>query len=458
MTPRTIRAVLWGGPTDQSSAARHSNAHRSPKIPHEGHTTRATMQLAWQVVQAAERKRAAVLSEQVQYTPIAAGSLQAKGISRNVRQRASTQPHKSARSYRVCPPPTTTTPTTYWPPTRSLAGQAQESGGPLGWHADTTTPAPEQGTSGTTPGINEPATQESAAATVKEQSTAAEVLAGLGCLSGRRLPAQWQPVRLNSESEPPREEVRASFQRRRSSSSSGTLGVQTCDSCASSPTAGKGVKEERSCMAAAELVASEVTLEAIASASTLSPTSSQGRPQSAGSTKAARPSSGKRSFQPTRASEATMRSPMAVFGLKGVSLAARGPGPPGTTTRGRAAGAAATSGASLIRRASSLPPHSQAAAGAASPAKRRVARSVVCASPTERASMPSGPSTANSGNSHPAAASSPSQASKKRNKAGNISKRFVLPFAYCVDDPRMAHVDSTEGRVLPEFLSSDAPA
>lgn len=43
-----------------------------------------------------------------------------------------------------------------------------------------------------------------------------------------------------------------------------------------------------------------------------------------------------------------------------------------------------------------------------------------------------------------------SSKSKSRSKAG--AKKMVLPFAYCFDDPRYWHVESTEGRACPEFL------
>lgn len=43
-----------------------------------------------------------------------------------------------------------------------------------------------------------------------------------------------------------------------------------------------------------------------------------------------------------------------------------------------------------------------------------------------------------------------SNSKSKSKKAG--AKKMVLPFAYCFDDPRYWHVESTEGRACPEFL------
>jgi len=123
-----------------------------------------------------------------------------------------------------------------------------------------------------------------------------------------------------------------------------------------------------------------------------------------------------------------------------------GLGPPGSSgpAPGHGDSSAAASGTTAMRRSKSMPAPAEKhrrdndnPGPKASPALRK-GRSNHGASSLPRANA--------------AAAAGPGSVAAKVRKKGVTPRKMVLPFSYGVDDPRHYHVESTEGRICPEFL------
>mmetsp|Transcript_34449 Transcript_34449/g.78568 ORF Transcript_34449/g.78568 Transcript_34449/m.78568 type:complete len:405 (+) Transcript_34449:127-1341(+) len=399
VTPRSIRAVLWGSPNGADVARGPHSAPRVSKpmsrpLSREGTSAaKGTMELAWKVLQAAESRRAIVLAEQERGMPLTVHTMQAKKVAYS-RQRAVTQP-RNYRIYGPSPPPVS-----YWPPTRSMIGGLDASSPPC-WYDSNAELVQEA-----EPLLSAP-----------DLATPTQILRGLGCISGMRVPTTLgQAVTLPSAGEKSSHE---GLPRRGSS-------VGRSSALVVEPVATEGVVADRFEMAAPR--AEEEYEPSIASAS------GRQRPGSAYSATRARV------MPPTEASgtpsgahgRGPRPAPLSIRGLQGVSV----PSPHADRNR--------TSGRALLRRALSLP------SARAAPATVAKSRPLPRSAPSAAVAVAPAPPASSCANT-PAATPQPA---KRRNKAG-LSKRFVLPFAYCVDDPRLAHLDSTDGRTLPEFLTSD---
>mmetsp|Transcript_67683 Transcript_67683/g.218636 ORF Transcript_67683/g.218636 Transcript_67683/m.218636 type:complete len:512 (+) Transcript_67683:226-1761(+) len=125
-------------------------------------------------------------------------------------------------------------------------------------------------------------------------------------------------------------------------------------------------------------------------------------------------------------------------GAAPAAAAGAGPGVPSASSSGRESSAA-------MRRSKSMPASEKRGeeptkSHAATPTLRKM-----------RAANSNGSSALPKSTSSAAAAAG-SLAWRNRKKACPTSKKLVLPFAYTIDDPRHFHVESTEGRICPEFL------
>jgi len=348
--------------------------------------------------------------------PLTVHTMQAKKVA-YARQRAATQP-RNYRVYGPSPPPVS-----YWPPTRSMIGGL-----------DATSPTWYEG-----PLHAEMVLEAEPLMASQDQATPAQILRGLGCISGMRVPAQAETS--PTAATPASNEVglaaggsdweQGGWQRQAPRPRSGLV---VCGA------AGDTVHQAAEGVAGDHAEPRRPLPEEEDDSSTPSASSRQ-RPGSACSASRVRPTTPVEASgaQPAGAGRGPRSAPLSIRGLQGVAVSST------QAERNR------VNGQSLLRRALSLPtagraPTAGAATAAAKPRPTQP-RSATC--PT----TPTVP--ASSSQIASATPVAPQPAPKRRSKAGNISKRFVLPFAYTVDDPRLAHLDSTDGRTLPEFLTSD---